>query len=527
MEAQKIFFSYSRFDSPFALKLAKDLRESGAEIWVDQLDIQAGSHWDAAVEKALDNAACVLVILSPTSIVSPNVMDEVSFALETGKRIIPVLFVDCLTPFRLRRLQRVDFTGEYTSGLNQLIQSLSLKPNLIPMKESTSAEVKVFSVGNGINVTDDRSEWEDSLWEEACTVNTIAAYKKYLSESVSGAYKSEARLLIKQQELEQKEDEVDALLWQKAKSNHSRNLYEHYLHEHPHGNYKTLALAALADLDKTERHEEKHRVAISVTQSQQTGAEMMSSSLSKKRLTIIVSGIVIVCIGLMGFLKMNSENGELAAWANALQKNDSLAYVTYMKHFPTGAYVTIAKEKLDSLNIAHQSNFDSLQVNLTASILTDTQVQIIATPVIPKVDTVVKSMITPVKPKSTVATPKSVSKLKPGQKYQGGIIVYLNAAGDHGLIAAVKEEGQHTWESAKKKCDNYKAEGFNDWRLPSKDELKKMYQGRKYLGTYVKGVYWSSNEENKTLAWTHNFISGNMANGNKQSSLNVRAVRSF
>ena len=59
MSTQKIFFSYSRADSPFALTLAKDLREAGADIWIDQLDIPAGSHWDAAVEKAL-YSSCLL-----------------------------------------------------------------------------------------------------------------------------------------------------------------------------------------------------------------------------------------------------------------------------------------------------------------------------------------------------------------------------------------------------------------------------------------------------------------------------------
>ena len=225
--SSKIFFSYSRFDSPFALKLAKDLREAGANVWIDQLDIQAGNHWDSAVEKALDNSATVLVILSPTSIVSPNVMDEVSFALDTGKRIIPVLFVDCVVPFRLRRLQRVDFTYDYGVGLNQLMQSLKLNSPQEVRKEQLHAS-GITTEPSAEEVLED-VEWESNLWEEACTTNTIAAYKKYINESVTGEYKSEARLLIKQIELEQKEDELEALLWQKAKSKNVINLYQHYL----------------------------------------------------------------------------------------------------------------------------------------------------------------------------------------------------------------------------------------------------------------------------------------------------------
>ena len=122
-----IFFSYSRTDSAFVLKLAKDLREAGAQIWLDQLDIPAGSHWDASIENALHTSNSLLIILTPTSVASENVMDEVSYALEKGKKVIPILLTECETPFRLRRLQRIDFTGDYKNGFENLLQAIGLK----------------------------------------------------------------------------------------------------------------------------------------------------------------------------------------------------------------------------------------------------------------------------------------------------------------------------------------------------------------------------------------------------------------
>src|SRR5262245_9859671 len=101
----KIFFSYSRRDSEFALLLATDLRRAGANIWIDQLDIRAGSRWDTEVEAALRSSEAVLAILSPDSVSSDNVSVELSFALDEGKRIIPVLVKECPIPFRLRLLQ--------------------------------------------------------------------------------------------------------------------------------------------------------------------------------------------------------------------------------------------------------------------------------------------------------------------------------------------------------------------------------------------------------------------------------------
>lgn len=118
------FFSYSRADSAFVLKLAQDLRNAGANIWLDQLDIKAGSRWDASIEAALNASSTILIILSPTSVASNNVMDEVSFGLESNKTVIPVLLAQCTIPFRLKRLQHVDFTGEYQASLHQLFNQL-------------------------------------------------------------------------------------------------------------------------------------------------------------------------------------------------------------------------------------------------------------------------------------------------------------------------------------------------------------------------------------------------------------------
>jgi tetratricopeptide (TPR) repeat protein len=119
------FFSYAREDSEFALRLAQDLRAFRASVWLDQLDISLGERWDRAVQEALQNCATLLVVLSPSSVESNNVMDEVNFALEEQKIIIPALYRECRIPFRLRRFQYIDFRVEYEAGLKQLVDALN------------------------------------------------------------------------------------------------------------------------------------------------------------------------------------------------------------------------------------------------------------------------------------------------------------------------------------------------------------------------------------------------------------------
>ena len=119
------FFSYSREDSEFVLHVARDLKAAQANVWLDQIDILPGQRWDDAVERALADCPRMLVVLSPAAVHSTNVMDEVSFALEEGKTVIPILYRDCGIPFRLRRVQYIDFRRDCEHGLTELLKTLA------------------------------------------------------------------------------------------------------------------------------------------------------------------------------------------------------------------------------------------------------------------------------------------------------------------------------------------------------------------------------------------------------------------
>ena len=126
MQLYHTFISYSRADAEFALKLANDMRAAGINIWLDQLDIPPGARWDRAVEDALKTSGRILVVLSPTSSSSENVLDEIGLAFDQSKPIVPVLSKPCDIPMRLRRLQYIDFTKDYDQGLRTLLTVMKL-----------------------------------------------------------------------------------------------------------------------------------------------------------------------------------------------------------------------------------------------------------------------------------------------------------------------------------------------------------------------------------------------------------------
>ena len=116
---KKYFLSYSRGDQAFALRFAHDLKAVGVDVWVDQFDIAIGQNWDRAVEAAVRGCEGFIIVLSPRSVASENVADEVGVALEGAKHIIPILYEKCTVPMRLARVQFIDSTSDYPAALQR------------------------------------------------------------------------------------------------------------------------------------------------------------------------------------------------------------------------------------------------------------------------------------------------------------------------------------------------------------------------------------------------------------------------
>jgi len=128
VDATRAFVSYARSDEEFVLRLCKDLRSSGAAIWLDTLDIQAGEKWDQEIARGLSECGRMLVVLSPRSVASQNVLDEVGYALSQKRQIIPALIRDCEVPYRLSRIQYIDFRADYDKGLRDTLLALGSPP---------------------------------------------------------------------------------------------------------------------------------------------------------------------------------------------------------------------------------------------------------------------------------------------------------------------------------------------------------------------------------------------------------------
>lgn len=76
-------------------------------------------------------------------------------------------------------------------------------------------------------------------------------------------------------------------------------------------------------------------------------------------------------------------------------------------------------------------------------------------------------------------------------------------------------------------CNEFSYNGYNDWYLPSKDELNKIYENKDLIGGTASATYWSSSEYDKDMAWGQSFSTGSQNPLSKDNTFRVKAIRKF
>ena len=112
-----IFLSHNHKDKPFVRKLAADLVEKGIQVWIDEAEIKIGDSLIQRISTGIYQMDYLGVVLSPNSVNSRWVQEELEQALhvqisEGYVKVLPLLLVDCQIPGFLRDKAYADFRNE-------------------------------------------------------------------------------------------------------------------------------------------------------------------------------------------------------------------------------------------------------------------------------------------------------------------------------------------------------------------------------------------------------------------------------
>ena len=160
-EERKVFVSYSRADKDKVLPLVKNLEKSlGIKFWIDLDGIESAAQFEEVIIRAIDQAEVVLFMLSDNSQHSQWTKDEVSYAKNIGKRVVPIILygggLEGWFLFKFGRINYIDASEE--NQLQRLVKDLRMwlhigekqaLPDLSVLYAPNGADVYVDGIKKG------------------------------------------------------------------------------------------------------------------------------------------------------------------------------------------------------------------------------------------------------------------------------------------------------------------------------------------------------------------------------------------
>jgi molecular chaperone DnaK len=212
----RIFVSHSHVDNDFGTGLVQDLRRVLGDVnavWYDSMGgLHGGDSWWPKILEELTSRNIFIVVLSPDSMASAWVGDEISLAWrqrnsEAQMRVIPVLYRVCKVRSDLDLLQIVSFLSPrpYAVAFKELLVALGIPTKDEANKPTAKLENPAVSFER-IEAAFARKDWPDVL-------RKVEYLTKHTPDAISaGIYRMQGLALFQRGEQERAQEALDIAL---------------------------------------------------------------------------------------------------------------------------------------------------------------------------------------------------------------------------------------------------------------------------------------------------------------------------
>lgn len=130
-ESARVFLSYAQGDRGVAEDIARALRSAEFSVWFETWELQPGDSIAARLREGLSASDFLVVLLSPDSVKSRWVREEMTLGLSSELRqraitVVPTMIRDCEVPPGLQHFLSIDLRGDHALGVSKLVETLSL-----------------------------------------------------------------------------------------------------------------------------------------------------------------------------------------------------------------------------------------------------------------------------------------------------------------------------------------------------------------------------------------------------------------
>ena len=161
----KVFISHSSEDKRFVRKLKNDLEENSISTWLDEDELTVGDSLLDKLEEAISESSHFLIIVSPNSVESQWVKYELSEAIKSSPKIIPIVYKTCIIPQEIAKLCYLDLSNEIVERRGDLIEFVTdgYKSKLAKLVKDLKTDKYKLTREDKTNIQDGLSSMEENI----------------------------------------------------------------------------------------------------------------------------------------------------------------------------------------------------------------------------------------------------------------------------------------------------------------------------------------------------------------------------